>query len=86
MRTKSVFLSTAVAVFFVLFAGLVFLPAILSSDMLKPRLLQEINQHLAGQLQIEEWTFRWFSGINGKGITYDHRQEYLLVKVAELKG
>ena len=86
MKTKSVLLGTAVAFFFVIFAGLVFLPAILSSDMLKPRLLQEINQHLAGQLHIEEWTFRWFSGINAKGITYDHRQENLLVKVAELKG
>lgn len=86
MRTKSVFLSTAVAVFFVLFAGLVFLPAIISSDMLKPRLLQAVNQHLPGQLQIEAWTFKWFSGISARGITYGHRQENLLVKVAELKG
>jgi len=86
MRTKSVFLSAAVAVFFVLFAGLVFLPAIISSDMLKPRLLQAVNQHLPGQLQIEAWTFKWFSGISARGITYGHRQENLLVKVAELKG
>ena len=86
MKTKSVLLSAAVAFFFVIFAVLVFLPAILSSDTLKPRLLQTVNQHLPGQLQIEEWTFKWFSGFNAKGVTYDHRQENLLVTVAELKG
>ena len=86
MKTKSVLLSAAVAFFFVIFAGLVFLPAILSSDTLKPRLLQTVNQHLPGQLQVEEWTFKWFSGINARGVTYDHRQENLLVTVAELKG
>jgi hypothetical protein len=86
MKTKSVFLSTTVALFFVIFAALVFLPAIISSDMLKPRLLQAVNRHVPGQLQIEEWKFKWFSGINAKGITYDHRQENLLVTVAELKG
>ena len=86
MKTKSIVLSVAVAVFFVIFAGLVFLPAILSSDTLKPRLLQAVNQNLPGQLQVEEWQFKWFSGINARGITYDHRQENLLVTVAELKG
>ncbi len=86
MKTKSIVLGVAVAVFFVIFAGLVFLPAILSSDTLKPRLLQAVNQHLPGQLQVEKWKFKWFSGINARGITYDHRQENLLVTVAELKG
>ena len=86
MKTKSILLGTAVALFFVIFAGLVFLPAIISSDLLKPRLLQSVNQHLPGQLQIEAWTFKWFSGISARGITYDHRQENLLVKVSELKG
>ncbi len=86
MRKKSIFLGIAVAFFFVIFAAMVFLPAIISSDMLKPRLLQAVNRHLAGQLQVEEWTFKWFSGVSARGITYDHRQENLLVKVAELKG
>jgi hypothetical protein len=86
MKTKSVFLSAAAALFFVIFVGLVFLPAIISSNMLKPRLLQSVNQHLPGQLHIEAWTFKWFSGISARGITYDHRQGNLLVKVAELKG
>jgi hypothetical protein len=86
MKTKSTLIGTLVALFFVIFAGLVFLPAILSSDILKPRLLQEVNQHLPGQLGVSEWKFKWFSGIEAKGITYDHRQENLLVEVVELKG
>ena len=86
MKTKSTLIGTVVALFFVIFAGLVFLPAILSSDTLKPRLLQAVNQRLPGQLQVSEWKFKWFSGIDAKGITYDHRQENLLIEVAELKG
>jgi hypothetical protein len=86
METKSTIIGTLVALFLVIFAGLVFLPAVLSSDILKPRILQEVNQHLPGQLQVLEWKFKWFSGIEAKGITYDHRQGDLLVEVAELKG
>jgi hypothetical protein len=86
MKTKSTLIGTLVALFFVIFAGLVFLPAILSSNILKPRILQEVNQHLPGQLGVSEWKFKWFSGIEAKGITYDHRQENLLIEVAELKG
>ena len=86
MKTKPVLFGTAIALFFVVFAGLVFLPAILSSDLLKPRLLQQINRHLPGQLQVERWRLKWFSGIEARGITYDHRQQNLLVKIAKLRG
>jgi hypothetical protein len=86
MKTKSTLIRTLLALCLVIFAGLVFLPAILSSDILKPRILQEVNQHLPGQLRVSEWKFKWFSGIEAKGIIYDHRQENLLVEVAELKG
>ena len=86
MKTKSALIGTSVALFFVIFAGLVFLPAVLSSDLLKPRILQEVNRHLEGQLQVSQWKFKWFSGIEAKGITYDHRQQNFFLKVAELKG
>jgi hypothetical protein len=86
MKTKSVLLGTSVAIFFVIFAGLVFLPAILSSDRLKPRILKEVNQRLPGQLQVSQWKFKWFSGIEANGITYEHRQQNLLIKVVQLKG
>ncbi|MEJ2169085.1 MAG: hypothetical protein P8X90_26525, partial [Desulfobacterales bacterium] len=85
MKTRPVLFGTVIALFLAIFAGLVFLPAILSSDMLKPRLLQEINQYLPGQLSVEQWRFKWFSGIEVKGITYDYRQQDLLVKIAKLR-
>jgi hypothetical protein len=86
MKTKSALIGMLVALFFVIFAGLVFLPAVLSSDLLKPRILQEVNRHLEGQLQVSQWKFKWFSGIEAKGITYDHRQQNFFLEVAELKG
>ncbi|MGD8993544.1 MAG: hypothetical protein PVI00_18955, partial [Desulfobacterales bacterium] len=86
MKTKPILTGTVIVVFFMIFAGLVFLPAVLSSDMLKPRILQSINQRLPGKLQVEQWRFKWFSGIEAKGITYDHRRENIFIEVAELKG
>jgi hypothetical protein len=86
MKTKPVLLWTVISLVFVIFVGLVFLPAILSSNLLKPRILESVNRHLPGQLQVAEWTFKWFSGIEAKGITYEHRQQNLFIEVAELKG
>ena len=80
MKTKPVLFWTAISLFFVIFIGLVFLPAILSSNLLKPRILESVNRHLPGQLQVAEWTFKWFSGIEAKGIIYDHRQENLFIE------
>lgn len=85
MKKKPVFLGMAIALFFAIFAGLVFLPAILSGDMLKARLLQEINHRLPGKLQVEQWGFEWFGGIEAKGISYDLRQQNLLINIANLK-
>ena len=75
-----------ISFFFVIFAGLVFLPAVLSSDMLRPSILEKINRHLPGRLQVAEWSFKWFSGIEAKGIVYDHRQENIFIEIAALKG
>jgi len=86
MKTKRVVLWTAISLFFVIFIGLVFLPAILSSNLLKAAILESVNRRLPGRLQVAEWRFRWFSGIEAKGIVYDYRQENLLIEIAELKG
>lgn len=86
MKTKSILLGTIIGVFFVIFAGLVFLPAVLSSDVLKPHILQAVNERLPGKLQVAQWRFKWFSGIEVKGITYDDQEKNLFVEVAELKG
>ncbi|MBT8365458.1 MAG: hypothetical protein KJP23_12200 [Deltaproteobacteria bacterium] len=46
MKTKPILLGTVVAVFFMIFTGLVFLPAVLSSEALKPRILHAVNDWL----------------------------------------
>ena len=79
-------MGTLVALFFVIFAGLVFLPAVLSSDLLKPRILQEVNRHLEGQLQVSQWKFKWFSGIEAKGIPTTTASKIFFLKLPSLKG
>jgi hypothetical protein len=86
VKKKPILFGTAITLFCVIFIVLVFLPAILSTDMLKSRLLQRINRHLPGQLQIERWRFKWFSGFEVTGIAYDYRQQNLLLKIAKLSG
>ena len=86
MKAKPIIVGTVIVVFFVIFAGLVFLPAVLSSDMLKPQILQSVNQRLPGNLKVAQWRFKWFSGIEAKGITYDDQNQSLFIEVAELIG
>jgi len=61
------------------------LPAIVSSDMLKPFVIKRLNQQLSGQVQLESWSVSWFSGIEGKGIVYDNRRDGLFAQVSEIK-
>ena len=61
------------------------LPAIVSSDMLKPFVIRRLNQQLPGQVQLESWSVSWFSGIEGQGIVYDNRRDGLLAQVSEIK-
>ncbi|MGD8344753.1 MAG: DUF748 domain-containing protein, partial [Desulfobacterales bacterium] len=86
MKTRPLLVGTVIVVFFMIFAGFVFLPAVLSSDVLKPHILQSVNQRLPGNLQVAQWRFKWFSGIEAKGITYNDQQQNVFIEVAELKG
>ncbi|MGB5751119.1 MAG: hypothetical protein WBM69_29390 [Desulfobacterales bacterium] len=61
------------------------LPAIVSSDMMKPFVIQKLNQQLPGQLQLESWSVSWFGGIESLGIVYDNRTDGLLARVSEIK-
>jgi len=61
------------------------LPAIVSSDMLKPFVIKQVNRQLAGQLQLESWSVRWFGGIEGQGLVYDSPSDGLLAQVAEIR-
>ena len=62
------------------------LPAIVSSDMLKPLVIQKVNQQLPGQMQLESWSVSWFGGIEAQGIVYDNRADGLLAQISEIKA
>ena len=82
MKKTHVFIGILASLLLVAIIIVALLPGMVSSNMMKPFVLQQINQRLPGQLQLEAWSFGWFSGIEGKGIIYDNRQDDLLVKVA----
>lgn len=86
MKKTTVFLSILVGLILVVLIVVAILPGIVSSDVMKPFVLQKVNQQLPGRLEVEEWSLGWFDGIKGSGILYDNRGDDLLVRVAELKS
>jgi translocation and assembly module TamB len=85
MKKTHIVIGILASLFLVAIIIVALLPGMVSSNMMKPFVLQQINQRVPGQLQLEAWSLGWFSGIEGKGIIYDNRQDDLLVKVAGLK-
>ena len=61
------------------------LPTIVSSDMMKPYVIKQVNQQLPGHLQLESWSVSWFGGIEGQGLVYDNQTDGLLAQVAEIR-
>ena len=85
MKKKGIVLGILVALFLVVLTVVALLPGIISSNVMKPYVMQQINQRLPGELQINSWSLRWFGNIEGQGIIYDNRENDLLVKVAGFK-
>jgi hypothetical protein len=85
MKKSSVVLSLTAGLLVVALIIIVLLPAIVSSDRMKPLVIRKLNQQLPGQLQLESWSVSWFGGVEGQGIVYDNRPDGLLVQVSELK-
>ena len=86
MKKKSIVQGIVAGLFLIVIIGLIFLPAILSSDFARAHILLQANQRLPGKLLVDTWSLHWFSGIEVKGILYDNRENGLLVEVAELKN
>ncbi|MBT8332069.1 MAG: hypothetical protein KJP06_07035, partial [Deltaproteobacteria bacterium] len=61
------------------------LPRIVSSDLMKPYVMQMVNQQIPGELQVKVWSLSWFGNIEGQEIVYDNRREDLLARIAEFK-
>ncbi len=85
MKKSSVVLSLTAGLLVVALIIIALLPAIVSSDRMKPFVIRKVNQQLPGQLQLESWSVSWFGGVEGQGIVYDNRPDGLLVQVSEIK-
>ncbi len=85
MKKSSVVLSLTAGLLVVALIIIALLPAIVSSDMMKPFVIQKVNQQLPGQLQLESWSVSWFGSVEGQGIVYDNRPDGLLIQVSEIK-
>ncbi len=85
MKKSSVVLSLTAGLLVVALIIIALLPAIVSSDRMKPFVIRKVNQQLPGQLQLESWSVGWFGGVEGQGIVYDNRPDGLLVQVSEIK-
>lgn len=85
MKKTGIILGILVALFLVVLIVVALLPGIISSNTMKPYVMQQINQRLPGELQMDTWSLRWFGSIEGQGIVYDHRENDLLVKAAGFK-
>ncbi len=85
MKKSSVVLSLTAGLLVAALIIIALLPAIVSSDRMKPFVIRKVNQQLPGQLQLESWSVSWFGGVEGQGIVYDNRPDGLLVQVSEIK-
>ena len=85
MKKKHIILSILGAVLLTVLIVVAWLPGIVSSDMMKPYVMQAVNQKIPGQLQVKAWSLSWFGTIEIKEIVYDNRQDNLLARIAEIK-
>ena len=85
MKKSSILIGLAAGLLITVIIIFGLLPAIVSSDMMKPFVIQKVNQNLSGQLQLESWSISWFGGIEGQGIAYDDQAEGIFAQVSEIK-
>jgi translocation and assembly module TamB len=84
MKKTAIILSILGGLLLVLLVIIAALPGIISSDMMKPRIMQLVNQQIPGQVRVKAWSLSWFSEIEIKEIVYDNRQDNLLARIAEI--
>ena len=85
MKKKGIILGILGAVLLTVLTGVALLPAIVSSERMRPSILQTINRQIPGELQVKAWSLGWFGRIDIQGIVYNNRRDGLLARVAEFK-
>jgi hypothetical protein len=78
MKKTGIILSILVGLLLVVLIVTALLPRIVSSDLMKPYVMQMVNQQIPGKLQVKAWSLSWFGNIAGQEIVYDNRREDLL--------
>ena len=86
MKKSSLVISLAVGLLAVATIFIALLPAIMTSDMMKPFVIQKINQRLPGDLQLESWSAGWFGSIEVQGIAYDNAPDGMRARVSGIKS
>jgi len=86
MKKSSIVISLAVGLLVVAVIFIALLPAIMTSDMMKPFVIQKINARLPGDLQLETWSAGWFGGIEAQGIAYDNQPDGVRARVSGIKS
>ena len=86
MKKSKIILSLAAGLVVTGLIIIALLPAIVSSDMMKPLVIEQINHQLPGQLQLESWSLSWFGGIEVQGLVYDNQSGGLLAQVSEIRA
>ncbi|MBN2126435.1 MAG: DUF748 domain-containing protein, partial [Deltaproteobacteria bacterium] len=84
MKSPSLILTIPLGLVLLLVILAALLPAIASLDGVRPLVLREINRHLPGQVQVENWSLGWLGGMRFRGVVYDSRPDDLNVRVAEI--
>jgi len=84
-KKKSKLLVITGCLLLVILAGLFSLPTLLSTRWAENRVKQAASSRLAGQLDFDDLSLGWFSGIQCRGISYDSPSEGVLVKVADVE-
>lgn len=85
MKKSSKVISLITGLLVVAMILIALLPAIVSSNMMKPFVVKIINQKLPGQLQLDSWSAGWFGGIEVQGIVYDDQADGFFARVPEIK-
>lgn len=86
MKKRNIIIGIPVALLAITIILLALAPTILSGSWARNRIVTMVNQHLPGQLQVKDWSLGWFSEIQIKGITYDHRSQGLRAEVVEIRS
>ncbi len=83
-KKKSIIWYSLAGLLLVVFLGLFLLPSLLSTEWAENKIKQTVNGRVPGKINFDALSLSWTNGIKSRGITYENRNEGILVKVEEI--